>query len=378
MKAQLTSSRTGGGVVLDRVTEALGVAGGDLSSLGLRVQGQRSTVAVDTDRQTNRPIRLRLSVSFESPRDEKLDEDDQPVIALRQETAVDERDKARALTHEVQLGYEKFDSTVFIDNDSTEADVRRIFSKEATRQAAMRLLDAGFLVRISVHRVTATRPIDRAEKDRPIAPGPVVDALEDLLLMARAGGPKPGTRPTRRGSRLQLVAGGTLLFSLIYAWGMHANWAASWVLASFGLVVGGAVAIFSRPAIEEACAGDSRSGQRSRNIVGAFAGSAAALVFGTIMLLNGALDRGEPTLRHGVVISVPRSRLSKRGETTIVRWRDGSTSSIDRYLEWTPEYSVGQRVVEYEHPGALGFSWSYVVRDQDSPSPFGPKAPRSR
>lgn len=365
MKAELTSSGEGGGVVLDQVTRALGVQGTDFSMLAPKVQGQRTRISVDQSRDTGRPIRLRLTVSFEGPHHEKPEDDDQPVIALRQESEVDVRDKARALTHEVQLGYENFDSTVFIDNDSTEADVRRIFSKEASRQAAMRLLEAGYLVRISVHRITASRMIERFEQDRPIVAGPVMDALEDLRILSRAGGPTPGTKPVRRGSRLLIVSISTLLFSFLYAWGMRANWAASWGLGIIGLVVGAAVAIFSRPSIEEACSGDSQSGQRSRSIVGAFSVSAAALVFGTIVFLNGALDKDEPTLRHGVVISVPRSRTNNRGEATIVRWRDGSTSSIARWLEWNPGYSVGQRVVEYEYPGALGFSWSYVVGDTD-------------
>ena len=55
-------------------------------------------------------------------------------ILLRREIEADELDKACDLAREVQLGCEKFEHAVFIDNDSSEADVQRILAKEATRQ----------------------------------------------------------------------------------------------------------------------------------------------------------------------------------------------------------------------------------------------------
>ncbi len=357
MDAQLTSSRDGGGVVLEQVTAALRVEGSDFSRLDLKVAGRRASLAIQQDTETRRARGLRLSVAFEGlQRAEGEDDDVAPSILLRRETAADESDKARDLTREVQVGYEKFDHAVFIDNDSSEADVRRILSKEATRQAVLRLLEAGFVVRVSVRQVTATRSL--AAEEKRLGAQPVLDALEDLLIVSRAGGPKAGERPGRRGSSLLWGASAVLALSLIYAWAVHANWPASIGLAIFGLVVAGAVAIFSRPAIEAACSGDSGSGPRSRNLIGAFSTAAGALVFGAILHVNGALDSAPPQVRRGVVISVPLIGERADGATaaTLVRWEDGSTSNVNKWLEWT-RFGLNERVVEYVHPGALGFTW---------------------
>lgn len=82
--------------------------------------------------------------------------------------------------------------------------------------------------------------------------------------------------------------------------------------------------------------------------------STAALVFGAVVHLNGALDSSEGEVWRGVLTSSGSSRGGPfRYDPVDVRWDDGSASTIrgERSMK------KGDRLTERRHPGALGFEW---------------------
>ncbi len=357
-RAQLVSSSGRGDGALDELVSALGVEGSGAARLVLRLAGQRVQVGLErrgSDEQSPAVTGVVLTVKFERGRARSSD-DAPPSIVLRHEGNADDRDKERGLVREVQLGYARFDHAVFIDNDSSEEDVRRILSKEATRQAVLRLLDAGhFAVRISTTGVS----VHHQAKDGVIRTGPVLDALEDLLIVARAGGPKDAA-PTRRGETLLGVGVGLTTALVAYGWLAYRAWPTTLAVVGVGLVAGLIVAFFSRPSLEAACAGDSNSARRALVLLLLVALSTTGLVFGALEHLNGALDDSSGDLWRGVVEPglVVHIGLSRRGfvsesNPVNVRWDDGSTSVVNASFMVRP----GDRVSELRHPGALGFPW---------------------
>lgn len=350
--AQLVSSKPGGRGVLDELTSALGLDVPDPSRLGLRVAGQRVDLRVELVDGVAQAVLV--TARFEGPRPPAGESDEPaPSILLRREQTQDRRDKTRGLTREVQTGFQGFDHAVFIDADASDDDVRRILSKEATRQAVLRLLDEGhFAVRISTTGVTVKHPLEGGHVDveRLLA------ALEDLLIVARAGGPR-GTASTKRGELLLGVAVGGCTLMAAYAFLAWSAWTTSLLVAGIGVVVGGAAALFSRPSVEAACAGDSGSGKRSAAVVALVGVAAAALTFGALVHANGALDRSEGEEWRGVIVDVWHGKLQRsaeRGQQRItVRWRDGSSSTC----RWSGFAEQGDHFSEVRHRGALGFEW---------------------
>lgn len=350
-RTQLLSSSGDGGATLDELAAALGLDGGGYSRLGLKLAGQRASVALEQRqrRDSEEVVAVVLTVKFEGGASSSATGDEAPSIVLRREGEGDARDKERGLTVEVQTGYSGFDHAVFINNDSSEADVRRILSREATRQAVLRLLEAGHpVVRISTTGVSVRQPVENGV----VPTEPVLEALEDLLVVARAGGPKDAA-PKRRGELLLVLAIAGCTAAVCYGVVASQAWPTTLLLLGLGAVAGGLVAFFSRPAIEWACAGDSSSGSRATTVVVLLAIGSGGLISGGLAHLNGALDDSEGEAWHGEVTS--RTTSLRRRATilprTTVRWEDGSTSAI------YGDYSLGDRLTERRHPGALGWEW---------------------
>lgn len=360
-RAQLLSSSDGGGEALYGLASALGIDGHDFSRLALKLAGQR--VIITLERRSQAPDfehRLErttleaivLTVKFEGA----PDADASANIVLRRERDADVRDKDRGLTVEVQTGFPGFDHAVFIDNDSSEADVRRVLSKEATRQAVLRLLDAGHgSIRISATGVTVKQRLKRETVDVEA----VLTALEDLLIVARAGGPREAARG-KRGELLFGVGVALCTAAVAYAWLCYQWWSTTLLVLGIGVVAGAITAFLTRPAIEAACSGDSGSSKRSAAVLALFAFAAGAFVVGGLVHANGALDGSESELWRGVVAdiqdttSVDRNNKRSSRHTTVLRWQDGTETTITG-----SDLGVrkGDRVTERRHAGALGWEW---------------------
>lgn len=355
-RAQLTTSSGGGGTALDELTSELGLEAGDYARLGLRLAGQR--VQVSLERRSRDEVGagevegVVLSVKFEGKHADTADT--QPNIVLRRERDADVQEKDRGLTVGVQTGYPGFDHAVFIDNDSSEADVRRILRLEATRQAVLRLLDAGHAaVRISTTGVTVRQRV----KGGVVRAAPVLDALEDLLIVSRAGGPRDAA-PPKRGELVLGLAVALCTAAIAYAGLAWAAWPTSFAVSGIGLIAGAIVAFFARPSVETAMSGDSSSGRRAALATVLVGFTVAGFVFGGLEHANGALDDSKGKEWRGVITatsaaSASRHRSTDRHRTLEVRWSDGSTER----LRYESGVSVGDHVFETRHPGALGFPW---------------------
>lgn len=352
-RAQLVSSSDAGGGALDELVSRLGLEGTGFSRLGLKLAGRQVEVALDFTDADPEALRsgktlegVRLSVEFERGGAAKDSDEASPTIVLRREHQLDVRDKERGLTREVQTGYERFDHAVFIDNDSTEADALQVLRSEATRQAVLRLLDTGHpSVRITRTGVSVRHRV----VDEKVRVGPLLDALEDLLIVARAGGPRDPA-PPRRGETWVLVGAGVCAACVAYAYLTWQAWPTSLWILSLGALAGAIVAFLARPSLEEACAGDSSSARRATLLLSMAWLASGALVFGALEHLNGSLDGSEGEVWHGVLTSTGSNRSRSR---VGVRWEDGSTSSI----RGDSSMHQGDRITERRHPGALGFSW---------------------
>lgn len=350
----MSSSGKGDGALDGLVSQLQLDEGRGASRLELKLAGRRVHVATEhRDRQNLQLEGVRLSVEFERAPGTadagSQSPDSGPRIVLRREHEDDVTDKDRGLTREVQTGFAGFDHAVFIDNDSSEADVLRVLATEATRQAVLRLLEAGHhAVLITSSRVTVRHPVN----DGVVRAGPVMDALEDLLIVARAGGPKESA-PSRRGELLTLIGCGVSAAAGCYGWLTWSAWPTSLGIGSLGVIAGAIVAFFSRPTVEAACSGDSASARRAATLLGLCWFTSAALVFGGVVHLNGALDDSEGEVWHGVLTSTGARRRPFSFDPVGVRWSDGSTSIIngDSFMR------AGDRITERRHPGAFGFGW---------------------
>jgi hypothetical protein len=369
VRAELTFEGGDSQGELGPLLSRLGVEGGARSSkVGLKLNGQRVVLELDfvderlddwndTPRVRSRARRLHgvdVLVRFEGVRGGSGD--GAPCIELRRETSTDQRDKRTGLVREVQTGFAGFDRAVFIDNDASEADVRRILSKEATRQAVLRLLDAGHpCVRFTPASVSVRHLVSGGA----VNPDGLLETLEDLLVVARAGGPRDAV-PARRGERLRvlIVAGAAL--GAAYAGLLWVSYRPSVLPLFVGAVVGGIAGFFLRPWLEARSSGDSGSGARAWQATAGAMVAVGGLTAGALQHLNVALDStGE--LAHGVVSQVLTERRavgqgrpsSLDVEALVVRFRDGE----EQRVPWSSPAHVGDRYVETRHRGALGFEW---------------------
>ncbi len=334
----------------DALARRFGVDGSGHEHLSGRIEGQRVTAQLQRNPDSERQAHgVSLTVYFEGK--PRLG-DDGPSLLLRGEDATDVRDKARGLVREVQLGFPGFDRQVFIDNTCSEAEARRLLSKESTREAARRILDLdGSSILITPTSATFSMPL------RATTPAAVLStALDELLTVARVGGPRDTARSQQRGTALPAVSVITLGLTVPYAWWVQTTWPASVGVASVAGVLAGVAALFARPAIEDACAGDSASASRARAVLTGFVLSAFAFTFGVLVHLNGALDDSPGVLWRGVVTSVSTPTRSSRssGLTRLVhvRWRDGSKDT----RVWDAQ-KPGDEYLERRFRGALGFEW---------------------
>lgn len=379
MRVRAGQGRTkrGGERELDALAHALGIDGTGFTRLDAVLDGARVIVQlefverrdldeVDLDVRSYRRVAhaLELIVMFEgSERVQRRS--DAPSIQLRRETQADRADKRSGLVKEVQTGFERFDHAVFVDNESSEADAKRILSKEATRQAVLRLLEAGHeAVNISTTSVSVRHVLEPDEVDF-VHVQPVLDALDDLRVVSRAGGPKD-VRPPRKGenSLAVLIALGVL--AITYALGTSAHFETGFLPLLIGLVVGGIVAFFSRPFLADDVAGDSGSGRRSGQLTLAAFCTAAGLVTGGLVHLDVLFDSSEPQVDTGVVTRVHEEEVRRDGggasrrrrRTEVVQFitvRDAHGGIED--LEWSGDARVGDRYVVTRRAGAFGFAW---------------------
>ncbi|MEW5741048.1 MAG: hypothetical protein AB1938_19155 [Myxococcota bacterium] len=336
---------------LNDVAEALGVTYRGGEALDVRIDGQRARlqliISFDGDgvRRFDRVEGLELLVFFEGAPPPRSDDAN---ILLRVEDGADRAAKKRGVAVEVQLGSPGFDREVYIDNTSSEADVRRILAKEATRQAVRRLL-AGH-----VHAIRITPQYARVKlepRGEVFEARPILEALEDLLIVARAGGPKDPA-PAQRGLTLLTGLGVSTALAGLYAWYSANEWPAGLGPLFIGGACGALVAFFSRPALESAMRGGSGSGRRVGFSLLLLWAAVGLAVTGALTHLNGALDDSKATKRTGVVASVAEGSVGERVQVRI-RWKDGEDERL-----WTPfAPRKGDRVTEYSHPGALGFDW---------------------
>jgi hypothetical protein len=364
-RAQVLFSRRDGKDELTEVIRRLGLEleGSGYSRLGLKLNGQHVVI----ESEFHEPRRdlddlvtvydktleaVHLVVKFEGVERSQLETGaGAPSIELRRETVKDRRDKTTGLVKELQTGFAGFDKAVFIDNDSTEADARRVLAKEATRQAVLRLLeyDVGgvFISTTSVSVRLLARGKVHVEE--------LLHALEDLLIVARAGGPK-SKRPGRRGEHLAELMVAASVLSAGYAlvpWYLNDGS----VLPLFvGVVIGGIAGFFTRPFFESRVAGDSGSGARAWKLTAAAMVTAGGLCAGLLQTLNTALDSGEGEVHHGVITGVIAKSTSKNFpdvRAIDVRFRDGE----ERRVRWTFDATVGWHYRETRHKGGLGFEW---------------------
>lgn len=316
------------------------------ASLSGRINGQRVTAELlrDADRDP-RAHGVSLTVHFEGkPRLH----DDGPSLLLRGEDATDVRDKERGLVREVQTGFPAFDRRVFIDNTCSEDEARRLLAKESTRTAARRLLDIdGSSIFITPTSATFSMPLQQSTQADLLE-----EVLDEMLTVARVGGPRDTARSKHRGTALPVISAVTMALTFGHALWAYSQWPVSFAVAGIAVVVALAVALFSRPAIEDACAGDSSSGSRVHASVFGFALTALAGTFGLIVHLNGALDASKGSMWHGVVADVSEGRTRRRFKTMRVQWRDGTQDA----RPWEP-LKRGDRYTERRFDGALGFEW---------------------
>lgn len=339
---------------LSAFAEALGIAYAGGLELQLLVDG--------------RPVKLSLQVSSGvvgalaivvelDPRGAET-----PHIELRKESDEDRAAKAQGITREVQTGYEPFDGKVFVDNEASEADALRLLAAPSTRDALLGLLESDCqAVKLTPRAVTAScslpGPVFPAER--------VLRALEQALVVARAGGPRERARRSV-GARLVGLLGVLFLPSALFAVLACWKWNAGVWLPVVGAAAGVVLAIASRSVLRWLAAGDSGSLPRYQTAQVVLLLVAPTSCVGLLATLNGALDAAAPVTISGTVIAVddyePAGSLLTNYD---VRWSDGSTSR--EASEESP--SVGDTVVETHRPGALGFRWNKDGPHRVRPAP---------
>lgn len=369
-RAQITWSRRKAGGQLDELVHRLGLEGTGYSALGLKLNGQRVALRLDFEEvgrarlentvegrlRERQLVAVEVTAKFERGVEQKEEEEPEgaPSIELRRETKTDREDKRSGLTVEIQTGFSGFDHAVFIDNDSSEADARRVLSKEATRQAVLRLLDANVGTRPRHQSVTITTTgvtIRHVVQNQYVDSGPLLEAIEDLLIIARAGGPKDA-RPGRRGENLAVLSVAFAALAIMYCLWVWLGYRSSFLPLLVGGVVGAGAGFFTRPLLENLVRGDSGSGRRAWQMlaavvvgVGGFSGAALAHV-------NVLLDDEKPTVRRGVVTRVWEKPGKNGGQLIDVRYPEGTVS-----FRWSGYVRAGQHYTERHHPGAFGFEW---------------------
>ncbi len=362
MRATLASSKSADHDALDPLCDALGLEARGVGELELNVDGRKVTVSIGDRLQRNGArststsrLRAEVHVFFErgrTPSDEARRRP--PSIVLRREDDGDVTDKNRGLVKELQTGYAGFDHAVFVDHDASEADARRVLSKEATRQAVIALIDQGLVVHWGLRSVKLSVPVDA---DRPPDARFWGAVLEDLLSASKAGGLRDAA-PARSGEALLTVSIVAAALSAVWGWVADRSYRTDTVLPWLVvLVVAGLTAFLARPSLERAFAGHSASGKWSVGALLCWAITAGALTLGTLLTVNATLDRSEPAVRHGVVVAAPRSGFLGR-YTAVVRWRSGSESSVSD----TMRFEHGEKVTEFRRTGGLGFDWSWIER----------------
>lgn len=337
---------------LREVANALGVQWSGAPELKVRIDG--TPVRFDLDINSGTVVGVEVRVAFEGPPRANA----ALQIELRRETDQDREGKARGITREVQTGIAGFDHAVFIDENTSEGDVKRLLASDETRAAVLRLLDSRCrAVRISGLEVKGSWSMS----DDVFPAERLLQAAEDLLVVRRAGAPSEAG-PGRRG--WALVIGAVVLGSLspvalafaLVAWTTYA-----W-FAVLGVVLGVVLGRLARPLLARAVAGDAGSFTRYRVASGFTSFGAWWLVPALLVALNGGLDRSPGVARLGTVEHVGAADDESSTVEVTVKWDDGTTSDEDFPELGAGSVAAGDRVSQRRHPGLLVGWWEDAVR----------------
>lgn len=264
----------------DHLAHGLGVEGEAHETLIARVKGQRVRLELLRRREERHASGLRITIAFEG---KPVSSEGGPQILLRAETTQDGRDKERGLAREVQTGFEGFDAAVYVDHSCSDQEALRVLGREATRQAALRLIEqADATIRIHRGEVVVKLPLNQRTK-----PSLLEDALDDALILSRAGGPK-GDAVEQRGSTLLALSMTALGLAVLYVGILNSLRPTAYGAIGVGVVVAALFALFSRPSIEDACAGDSGSPRRAMATIVGFSMALGLFTYGILVHLGGS------------------------------------------------------------------------------------------
>lgn len=272
--AKLLSSSEGTGK-LSMLLEELGVAGGGrVGSAELKLRGQLVRIAaIAASGPMSLPVgahAIVLTVAFEghpAPPPADVTPDGPFVEFLR----------PRAPLERVFTGDPKFDAGVAIDTNANLDELRQMLSREEVRSALVQLVERTKRVEVTSGFVRCVVPCSD-ETDL----GPPLEALEDLLQVARGGGPKSlAHAPRGRGLEVVMVVA-SLLTSALFVLTFNK----SALLVGFGLLCGVAAGRVMRSLLGDRLGVDSRSEARANFIAllagyttGTFLAGFAALIF---------------------------------------------------------------------------------------------------
>jgi hypothetical protein len=103
--------------------------------------------------------------------------DQRPYLTLRRETSTDRFGKRHGLNREIALGDLYFDAAIYVETNSSEANVRRTLADSRVRDAVRELLDSGVRsVVLGPKGLSTERPVHSAQ-----GPGYLLDRTMELL-----------------------------------------------------------------------------------------------------------------------------------------------------------------------------------------------------
>lgn len=277
-----------------------------------------------------------------------------PDVRFRREDDHDVMAKERGVARELQTGDEAFDRAVYIESDAPDAHLSVMLAAPGVRAAIARLIELGLTVRIQEGTVSTS------DDAKPACFAP--ERLSDIvgLLRVVAGAPRslePVVEEPKSGARV--VANLVYLFlpvGIVLLWlGSSQYPQVGYSTHVFtGIAAGIVIALLIQPLLTRAVRGRSTSHRelvplRSASFVGF-----SVFAIGTVILLNGALDRSAEWVEQGTVESA--SHDSEDGNTSV------TIRTAKRTLETTiedrrNELRKGNAATVWLRGGAFGQPW---------------------